>query len=466
LRACARVEETRRVLGDLEEEFQKWLRRRNRLDTQKRHRSQLRAIGSVVEACLSKIDGTLDGFVDLPVREAYEGCRVAEHQLAFVRRLWGYFHEKWDQRDSEELASVLAAADEVIWSCFQPPLRKLGRESQPAPLAYVTADFSPHAMGPKGYPIGLRGSDELLRETVSRLPVPLIGIPFTCVASPWWLVLVAHEVGHQVAYLIDEIDGGPTVADFLTQATATADLEVRQKWRMWSHEVFADAFASMMVGSAHLWALFELEQGSDEAMVRERASYPPPLVRQAVVASLLAQIGASASGQLPAPPAGLELKDLSIRDNEAERVARLMSMVPKVASALADEEVTEQLSLRKLSGWDEAPLGPTQVKAWANQLREKSPKPVEELEAARIGAVGGLAVWAEIAEEADADLRRERAGALRKAMLDVLPLSREEGYRADRKPAPVDLKELARSVAGDVVRLQPEASPDAAVVVG
>ncbi len=107
------------------------------------------------------------------------------------------------------------------------------------------------------------------------------------------------------------------------------------------------------------------------------------------------------------------------------------------------------------------------MKAWANQLREKSPKPVEELEAARIGAVGGLAVWAEIAEEADADLRRERAGALRKAMLDVLPLSREEGYRADRKPAPVDLKEpLARSVAGDVVRLRPEASPDAAVVVG
>jgi hypothetical protein len=222
----------------------------------------------------------------------------------------------------------------------------------------------------------------------------------------------------------------------------------------------------MMVGSAHLWALFELEQGSDEAMVRERASYPPPLVRQAVVASLLAQIGAPASGQLPAPPSGLELDELSVADDEAERVARLMSMVPEVAAALADKVLTEELSLRKLTGWDEAPLRRVQVKSWADRLREKSPKPVEELEAARIGAVGGLAVWAEIADEADGDLRQERAGALRKAMLDVLPLSREEGYRAGRKPAPLDLEELARSVAGDVVRLQPGASPDAAVVVG
>ena len=90
---------------------------------------------------------------------------------------------------------------------------------------------------------------------VAEPPVPLIGLPYSCVTGPWWLVSIAHEVGHQVAYVIDALEGRPRIAEFIAAAAgeAGAEPELQQRWRSWSHEIFADAFAGMTRHCSSAW---------------------------------------------------------------------------------------------------------------------------------------------------------------------------------------------------------------------
>jgi hypothetical protein len=443
------------------------LLRRRTADTEHRHRLQLKAIEEVAEASLDAIEGTLGALASLPAREAYEECRKADYRVAFVRRLWGFFRERWDQRDDSELSGILAAADEVIWSCCQPALRQLERDDAPAPLAHVTPDFTAHAVGRGNPPPSLRESDRLLERTVTRLPVPLIGLPYSCVTSPWWLVLIAHEVGHQVAYAIDELEDGQRIADFVAAAArdAGAAPALERRWRAWSHEVFADAFAAATVGAGHLWALVELEQGSDETMIRDLPTYPPPIVRHELVVQLLEQLGLRFANALPPPPPRLALQDLTVSTDAEAWIAQLLEIAPAIAAALAESEVTRGLRLDQLTDWNARAFGKS-AGWWRTQFRQGSAAPQAELRAARLATVGGLAAWAEIAEESDPAIRREQAATLRTQLLTVLPASREEGFRDEEAGEAFEIGSLADEVACEVLKLTVEDKPTPALVTG
>jgi hypothetical protein len=459
LRTSARVEQTRQGLLDLQIQFRSWLGRRRKADVLRRHNQQLKAIEEVVEVSLDAIDESLAPFSELPARQAYEACRNADHQVAFVRRLWDFFRERWDQRDDPSLTALLAAADEVTWSCYQPPFRHLQRQVGPAPLTYVTPDFSAHAIGRHLPPTSLRKSDELLSRTVETLPVPLIGLPYSCVNAPWWLVLIAHEAGHQVAYAIDELEGGPRIADLVTSAAgeAGAEVEMQRRWRSWSHEVFADAYAAATVGAAHLWTLVELEQGDDETMVRDLPTYPPPIVRHELVACVVERLGLAAADAVPAPPPSLHLADLAVSPEAKDRISKLLEIVPSIAEALATAEVLPGATLVQLTGWDPSSLGGEDGAGWwRDQFRQGQATPEEELEAARLATVGALAAWAEIALEPEPSTRQQGAASLREQILATLPSSREKGVRASRDSVGFDAGSLAKQVAADVLDLSVE----------
>lgn len=421
----------------------------------KRHRQQLSVLEAVVEEVLEAIEESLERLPTGPTREVYERCRAADQQVAFARRFWSFFRERWDQRDDPALQPLLVAADEVIWSCYREPIAQIETEVSPAPLVYVNPEFSAHAIGRKNMPLGLRQSDQLLSRVVSELPVSLIGLPYSCVEGPWWLVLLAHEVGHQVAFAVDHVQRAPRIADLVGEAAkaAGAEPELQGRWRAWAHEVFADAFAAATVGAGHLWALFELEQGSDETMVAERPTYPPPIVRQSLVLALIERLGLAAAAAVPAPPLLPVASDLTVPESDMARIRRLLELVPSIACALATAEVVPGLTLPQLTDWDAAALGGAGAGWWQMQFRNDQASPEEAVEAARLASVGALAAWAEVADEEEATVRQERSAALREQILAIIPENRAPGDRGPEGAAEIEVGSLPQRVAAEVLKL-------------
>ena len=451
-RRGARIEQSRREVERCDQAFRAWLARRRAADAAGQYASQLDAVEYVMDENLGLMRGELEAIpLAASVPDIYGVCEKVDRQLVWVRRLWDYFREKWDQRDDPERRPVLAAADEIVWSCYAPPFRQLQRPVGPAPLPYIATEFSPHAIPRRQLPQYLRPSDELLMRALDELPVSVVGIPQICIANPWWLVLIPHEVGHQVAF---ELDGGrlpATVGALAADAAARAGgaALADDEWSAWAQELFADAFAGTMVGAAHLWALNELETGEGEALVQRVPGYPPPIVRRAVTAELLRCSGLPDSEALPAVPAAPALEELKIGGADRERVERQLGAVGAVAQALAEEPIVEKSSLREL-----LPLRVDQVSRsgrsgqWRKELAgaaEARPEPL--LEAARLATAGALAEWAETMAEPDQERRLARTDRLRQRMLEVVPNCREPGKRAAREGAGAGIAELARELA-------------------
>lgn len=451
-RRGARIEQSRREVERCSQDFNTWLARRQAADSAGQYASQLDAVECVVDENFSLMTGELEAIsLDSPVGVVYDTCLSVDRQLVWVRRLWEYFREKWDQRDDAERGPVLAAADEIVWSSYVPIFRRLDRPAGAAPLPYVATEFSPRAIPRSQPPQDLRPSDALLQRTLSSLPVSVISIPEICIASPWWLVLIPHEVGHQVAFELDDGRIPATVGAIATDAAARAGNAALSDsdWSAWAHELFADAFAGTMVGAAHLWALDELEGGGGEALVRRLPGYPPPIARHAVAAELLRRCGLPDSEALPAIPAAPALEELEVVPADRDRAERLLEEARPVAEALAEEPIVDGLSLSEL-----LPLRVDEVsrtgrsRQWQRELvgaADARPEPL--LEAARLATAGALAEWAETMADPDEERRVARSDRLRRRMLEVVPHCREPGRRAARDEDRAAIAALAREVA-------------------
>ncbi len=458
----ARIGQSRLEVERFCEDFTGWLARWRAADRFSQYVSQLDAVEGVVEENLGLIRSELDGLSpSLPVRDVYDVCLVVDRQLVWVRRFWSYFREKWNQRDDPQVGTVLAAADEVVWSSYAPVFRRLDVPVGPPPLPFISSEFSAHAVARRHPPGDLRRSDRLLLQTLGRLPVAVVGLPEACVASPWWLIVLPHEVGHQVAF---EVDGGrvpKAVGELAASAAvrATGMALADGDWQSWGHELFADAFAGAMVGGAHLWALSELEGGGDEMLVRRVSGYPPPLVRQAVAADLLRLYGLSEAEALPPVPVLPTLAELDVPDDARERVGRQLAAATAVAEALVEEPIVADLGLRDLLPPRLAQIGGSGACGrWRRALAgDAEPQAEPELEAARLATAGALAEWAATMAESDEEARLARAVRLRDRMLDVVPYCREEGTRAAGETQDgAELAALTRAVAQEVRALPPE----------
>jgi hypothetical protein len=458
----ARIGQSRLEVERFCRTFADWLRRRRDADRFSQYASQLDAVAAVIESNLELVRAKLGGVCAAqPGREVYGACLAVDRQLVWMRRFWGYFREKWDQRDDSAIGPVLAAADEVVWSSYAPVFRRLDLPVGPPPLPFVVSDFSASAVPRSRPPADLRPSEVLVAKTLKRLPVSLIGLPESCVGSPWWLIVLPHEVGHQVAF---EADGGrvpAAVAELaMTAATeATGTAAVDGEWGPWAHELFADAYACAMVGAAHLWALTEIEGGGDEMLVRRAAGYPPPLVRQAVAAEVLRCYRLCESeAQFPIPPLPA-LTELVVSESDRLRVERQLAAVPAVARALVEEPTVAGRSLRSLFEPRPDQIGRSGASAaWQQMFAGDAVAQAEqEVDAARLATAGAFAAWADTMTAPDEETRLAQAERLRERMLDVVPYCREEGTRAaGEEEGGADLTALAAEVAREAEALPPE----------
>ncbi|HKI18185.1 MAG TPA: hypothetical protein VKA15_09905 [Isosphaeraceae bacterium] len=434
----ARKEEVATELLLLRREFDAWKGRLSAGPDAAFHQTQLARLDRVLQGAIKNIENALDNIVLAhPPDAVYAELQLYDLRVVWLRRVWQYYREKFEQRADPELKDLLAAADEVVWSCYAPVFR--GRPKlplRPAPLAYVESYYSPAALPVDMVPPTLADPDvgeKFLKKMLGCLPIPVVRLPPVCARAPWWLTYLAHEVGHHVQFNLAVDRGMVTEFEALIEKVAkehghAADAE---EWKRWSVEIFADVFSVVVIGPWAIWALLEFEFNRPDEMVRRKTYYPAPAVRL----RLMEQAARSEPLRLDPSEAlrGLRLDDLAAGN---KIVAWDFELVPHVVKAALDTLPGLGLTLPKLCGFRRSEFEPASgkkaiVTARAESLLGSSVLiPETGLRAARLAATGALAAWSKVMRIKGDPERAARREALAARALALIKMSQEPGVRA------------------------------------
>jgi hypothetical protein len=436
----ARVVESLGELQALADEIDDWYARWDGIDAVGKHWTQLEFLAALTRRLLAILAAETSQ-IDLAKDAAtvYGECRQADQRLLYVRRLWRWYADKFDQRSAQPqddpMTRTLCAADEVIWSCWKTALKSLGAPPEfnvPVPLAYLSPQFAASTMRHVPLPTGPRPRiDQIFDDHIRQLPLPVIALPLMCQRRPWWLVVAAHEVGHQIQFAFPELAGRTEKA-------------LDEPWCRWQQEMFADACAVLLAGPAFIWAITELETRPAPALDRIKESrYPPPLVRLEVIRAIAERAFperevARFSSSLPGDDTGLKA---------------LLDRVPAVADALLNL-TTGGGQLRGLATATARAYEEGDITDWQRQLLGRDePVPERSLGAARFCAAASVAAWQSLAsEDVSAPTFAARTADLAGQVLGVLPKCAERGTRGglSERYTVAEAENLAERFAADL----------------
>jgi hypothetical protein len=455
VRIAESLGELRALAGEIDAWFGQWDDGTLPIGAAGKHHSQLELLAELTRNLLGILNADI-GQLD-PAGDAgtvYEECRRSDERLLYVRKLWRYYADKFDQRavpKDNSLRRTLLAADEVIWSCWKTALKTLGAAPEfygLAPLAYLTPQFAASATGCAILPLelGRLQVDTVLDEHVKSLPIPLIALPPICQRRPWWLVVAAHEVGHQVQWAFPELAGHAE--------KAIAAAVGNDRWKNWQAELFADAFAVLVAGPAVIWAITEYETRPQAALLATpHPLYPPPLVRLAVARAVAEKAGLPVSF-LP----DQDRPDLAAsrpgRPGDDGELAQLLRRAADVADALMGLTTDAGGKLRALAASTSRGYDGNDIKYWRDVLPSKNRLiPEENLDAARFCVAGGVAAWQSLAskDNTEQELADETA-FLAERVRAVLPDCAEPGTRGGPPGMDVTVRaaDLAHQFAADL----------------
>lgn len=412
-----------------------------------RQATQLQAVTTLLDGSLEVMAAELAAIdVDAPVGEVALRSRQLDDAVVWLERVWRYFGQRFDQRDASndlaeaQRAAVVKAADEVVWSCYRvfyehPRIAVLDLPKRPPPLAYIEPEYSP-AIRTGDSAIGRQlepsTAIKILDEIAGQIPMPLLRLPPWCVGAPWWLVFIAHEVGHQLQHELKLVEPFRLAIEEVAQQAGANPADAK-RWGRWGEEIFADQCSLLLMGPWALWALVEVEQGPAAEMTRRRGSYPSPWVRLHGMARTAEALGLDATSALrgldltlPAEAAA-ELKlDMDIAEALVPLVGRSWSPYGKLAKLL------------RFNATEYAAGG--EVELWASRLLSDQPlTPRRHLDCARELIAASVAAWARLGDEAsDAELAdgtlAQRAATLAQRTVDAVTVAAPEGTRSAAMP--------------------------------
>jgi hypothetical protein len=394
----SRAATTRRAIASVRTEIEAWMRARRADRRFARFTGHFTALEQVTRRMLDAIEHDIArAEPDQPSGAVYERCRTADVRLAVVARLHGWYADKYDQRLDDGAATVLRAADEVVRSCWAEAFASVDRDPPTGPLVYLDARFDAVATPRVSVPTDLRAAaDVVVGQFVRELPIPLVALPGLCRSEPWWIVLAAHETGHHVQH---DLDPGLVTRTRETVAAAAGGDEA-DCWAAWAQEVFADAFATLMVGPATTWAVEELQHGEPARTVTMPSAgrrYPPPVIRTALLGELAREAGCPHPGPGAADTA--EWLDTvaanAVPPPVHAAVAAHLPRVAQVARAVVDMGI-DGIPLREVCGWDPGAFATGgRVSRWVQALHGRSPVVPGRAEpaAARHGIAAGVEVY-------------------------------------------------------------------------
>jgi hypothetical protein len=278
-------------LASLDYEFDGWKAISAANGPLEKHNSQIRRLTDQLTSCRDQIAAELDGLAD-DARLLSDAIYVEEKVLE-VHRLWAYFRTKLELRMVAWYKDPLRAADEFAWRCYQPVQQAAdAKVVKPAdvkepPLVYLTGGWSPLLLS--------RGKDFLLEreptvrliapasffDLTRRLPIPLVGLPWSQLSQAFDGAVLGHEVGHAVQddfQLTDDLTA--------TIRTAVTDPKRLPAWEAWLREVFADWYGCLATGPAFVGTMIDmLVRDKDDPLANRKppggewGSYPSPVLR-------------------------------------------------------------------------------------------------------------------------------------------------------------------------------------------
>ncbi len=444
-----RVEQSKREIDRLVAEVERWLARRRKADEKlQQYNTQLNTIEALLKQASMRLREQVDATPrDLTSGLVYAACRLHDLRTAWLRGVWTYYQVRFDQRDHEDekLRRVLAAADEVVWSCYAEAFKNaaLARPDirrGSAPLPYFESRFSPEAI-PRDDPprdLGSNVDASFLGDFLKTLPVPLVILPPYCYDAPWWLIYVAHEIGHHVQFdLLPERGALDAYKDVINGALAVppgaaVNPTTAARWSNWNEEIFADAFSVAAVGGAAIWAMGELEAQGEVGMVTPKVRYPAPAVRLQLLAEMGAIVDPAGAGpKLDVDPSAFTSGAPIMKDGEdlRKQAGRDLELTAGVAKAALQQTVGGVTTVEKLAGWQPGQVGTTAL--WRKVLLGQQPRVVNAgLQTPRLVAAAGVDAWRRILDEADETRREDARARLAELLPAVIIENREPGTRA------------------------------------
>jgi len=304
----------------------------------------------------------------------------------------------------------------------------------------------------------------------TRLLLELLKREETPAKTPWWLILLGHEVGHHVQHdLLDDVELVMQFEELISTsirdgiAEGSAD-EAIGRWSERNHEVFADAFAVFSMGAWAAWALGEITL--DDRMLIPVRRYPAGAVRIALLDKLCRELGMTHVDVMQGldPFAMASAGENGAEDTPIKRAVRAdLLLVPAIANGILTRSIDGLDTLKALCGFSATAFGKGgEVDAWAKGFRgEGYLGPEKDLRSARLAISGAACAWMTVSSEADIDERETQRELLVGRVIDILPECAKPGTRSATETAKPDLETAGDKLADRLLAIDDEAFLDA-----
>jgi hypothetical protein len=319
-------------LGDLD----RW---KIALENFPQHTSQVTRLHRIFQTQASNLQGRLEG---VQADGAAEG--LAEILLLF--RVWAFYRQKLDQRFVPEQDRFLRVADELAFTWWSPArqaamrttdTKEKARLAKEPPLIFLNGDVSPFTVTRKiafeaEVAVGLNESQrKWSARLMKQAPVPVVGVPYFAARHVPDLMVIAHEVGHNVE---DDFNLTPALNRALEYAVKKASANSKAAWSAWRDEIFADLWGVLVGGLAFVDALVDFLPSEVQAVRRENPAsegwgkYPTTVLRVELLFAALEALGLRAAAK--------ERRREFRARHKQHALAELEQDIPGVVGALLD----------------------------------------------------------------------------------------------------------------------------------
>jgi hypothetical protein len=241
-------------VASLRSEFGHWELESEEDRPLEKHHTQIRAVTRTLTPFVERVEAQLRRAALSDESLLARTERIEESTLD-LHRIWDFFRSKFVLRYVPSFTEYLAAADDFAWACYRPveELRSVDKRREP-PLVFFNGGWSPFTW-PRGTAYVAEAVGDGLEpaqfgETLRRLPIHMIGIPWFQIAHLPEASVIGHEVGHDVDA---ELELGPQATELVETALGRRRTAAKRipAWKAWLGEVFADVYGTLATGPAY-----------------------------------------------------------------------------------------------------------------------------------------------------------------------------------------------------------------------
>lgn len=308
--AARKKQELEQKVGALENELDLWYAKSEARGDFEKHHTQIRAIRAQMQGWNEQVREKLEEYSGEPDADAFlRSCPNAERLILSQHRIWEYFRGKFIQRNEDSFKLYLEAADEFAWACYRPiqqlvypDLDSAGRKEPP--LVFFNGGASPFSLSrDRSFQPELVAGETLNidpEELVSKLPIPIVGVPWQQISHLPEALVIGHEVGHLIE---DDFQLTAGLQALLDEALAAGDDSRKTAWHSWLGEIFADLFGCLAAGPAFAGTLIDFlakdraRVSTEEKTAADWGRYPTDYLRIKIVLKALENMGFAAEAR-------------------------------------------------------------------------------------------------------------------------------------------------------------------------